>query len=192
MKRMALMEQSYSVEEIGLIARGMKLLDAFDSAPAAAKELQIVTTMDSARKTYDARMGRVLAMCRAVMRASPQHVVAYMMEYDSRHLRSTWNPQRDVRTEILEIVNEHHIVVCTEKCAGVKGILNRTFLNSFVWKQLSAEPVTFCLVAVPVERHERLTPESRSRDRASHTGERGTLCSCRVCDLLSADRPRPG
>jgi hypothetical protein len=156
-ERMATEEQTYSAEEMEMIARCMALFDASDLRSAKAKELEGASKMEFAQTKRDQTTGKLVGRSRAVIRgASPEDLVAYTMEYDSRHLFSLRNARVDVRSEILEIVNEHHIVVYYEN--HTSGIQSRTFLNSVIWKQLSAEPRIFVLGVVPIENHFQIGP----------------------------------
>ena len=106
---MATQEQTYTAEEMGMIAQCMALFDVVDSASGAAQELRCpTTTMEWARAKRDQTTGLLVVRARAVIHgASPQDIVAYSMEYGSRDILSTWDPRVTVRSEVLEIVNDH-------------------------------------------------------------------------------------
>jgi hypothetical protein len=63
--------------------------------------------------------------------------------------------------EILELKNLHHIVVFYERRI-LPGFANRTFMSSIVWQNLLDAPLTFVLVAAPVERHDKVPPEQEA------------------------------
>ena len=154
---MAKEEQTYTVEEMGLIARCVGLFDAFDLRSAKAKELEGASTMEFAQTKRDQKTGMLVGRSCAVIRgATPEDLVAYAMEYDSRHMLSLFDPQVDVRSEVLEIVNEHHIVAYSEN--RNPGFQNLAVLSSITWKQLSAEPGIFVLCVVPIENHFQVGP----------------------------------
>jgi hypothetical protein len=154
---MAREEQTYAAEEMEMIARCMALFDAFDLSSANAKELKHASTMDFAQTKRDLTTGKLVGRSGAVIRgASPEDLVAYAMEYDSRHMLSSWDPRVEPRSEILEVVNEHHIVTYVEK--HIPGFQSRTFLSSIIWKQLSAEPRIFGLCVVPIDQHDQIGP----------------------------------
>jgi hypothetical protein len=156
-ERMATEEQTYTAEEMGLIERCTALFDAFDLSSVAAKELKCASTMAFAKTKRDEKTGKLIGRSRAVIRgASPEELVAYAMEYESRHILSLLDPHVDIRSEILEIMNEHHIVGYNEN--HTPGFQNRTFLNSVLWQQLSAEPRIFVLCAVPIGHHFQIAP----------------------------------
>ncbi len=81
---------------------------------------------------------------------------AALLEYDGRHLQSSWDPAVDVRSEVLEHVNAHHIVVFNRKKAT--GCSNRTFLNSTVAKRVADDPPTYMVVVMPIAQHDKITP----------------------------------
>jgi hypothetical protein len=156
-ERMATEEQTYTLEEMGMIERCMSLFDAFDLSLANAKELKHASTMEFAQTKCDLTTGKLVGRSGAVIRgASPQDLVAYAMEYDSRHMLSNWDLRVAPRSEILEVVNEHHIVVYVEN--HTPGFHNRTFLNSIIWQQLSTEPRIFVLCVVPIDQHDQIGP----------------------------------
>jgi hypothetical protein len=156
-QRMATEEQTYTAEEIGMIERCMALFDAFDLSSANAKELKHASTMEFAQTKRDEKTGKLVGRSRAVIRgASPQDLVAYAMEYDSRHMLSSWDPRADPRSEILEVVNEHHIVTYVEN--HTPGFQNRTFLSSIIWKRLSYEPLVYYVCIMPIDQHDQIGP----------------------------------
>ncbi len=86
-QRMATEEQTYTVEEMGMIERCMALFDAFDLSSANANELESASTMEFARTKRDVTTGMLVGRSRAVIRgASPEDLVAYAMEGDNRHI----------------------------------------------------------------------------------------------------------
>jgi hypothetical protein len=146
----------------------MALFDAFDLSAGAAEELKHASTMEFAQTKRDQTTGNLVGRSRAVIRgASPEDLVAYTMEYDSRHLFSLRNPRVAPRSEILEVVNEHHIVTYVEH--QTPGLLNWTFLNSMIWKQLSAEPCIFVLGAVPIDHHFQIGPADEAHALRAET-----------------------
>jgi hypothetical protein len=156
-QRMAREEQTYTAEEIGMIERCTALFDAFDLSLANAKELKHSSTIEFAQTKRDLTTGNLVGRSRAVIRgASPQDLVAYAMEYDSRHMLSYWDPRAEPRSEILEVVNEHHIVTYVEN--HTPGIQNRTFLNSMIWRQLSSEPLVYDVCSMPIDQHDQIGP----------------------------------
>ena len=133
---MATEEQTYTVEEMAMIARCMALFDAFDLSSANANEIESASTTEFAQTKRDQKTGKLVGRSSAVIRgASPEDLVAYAMEQDSRHKLSNLDPRVDVRSEILDVVNKHHIVTYVEKCNA--GLQNRTFLSSIIWFTLS-------------------------------------------------------
>ncbi len=156
-QRMATEEQTYTVEEMGMIERCVALFDAFDLSSANAKELKHASTMEFAQTKRDLTTGNLVGRSRAVIRgASPQDLVAYAMEYDSRHMLSSWDLRAYPRSEILEVVNEHHIVTYVEN--HTPGIQTLTFLNSMIWKQLSSEPLVYDVCSMPIDQHDQIGP----------------------------------
>jgi hypothetical protein len=94
----------------------------------------------------------------AMIRASPEQIVAYVMHFDSKVHQSQLDPEVDVRQEILEVKNLHHLVMFYEGKTA-PGFQNRTALNSFVWRKVSDEPLKYVWVNLPIERHDKIPPE---------------------------------
>jgi hypothetical protein len=138
------------------IARGVALLGSFEASKGKATTLKhMASTLDRARVKHDPRTGHLIGEARAVVDTSVLDYVAYMMHQDSRHLTSTNDPAVMPRYEVVETVNEHHIVVFLEAQAG-KPVRNRTFLSSVVCMRLSDEPLSHAVVSVPLEHHPKL------------------------------------
>jgi hypothetical protein len=165
-QRMASGENTYTAEETRMIAKCMALFDAFDSGSEKAKPMKPASTIEWARTKLDRKSGELLGRSDAIIRgASPEDLVAYTMEYDSRYATSRFDARVEVRSEILAIVNEHHIVIYNEYRATV--IQNRSFINALVWKQLSAEPRVYVACGAPIDQHEQIGPaDEAGRTRA--------------------------
>jgi hypothetical protein len=170
-ERMATEEQTYTAEEMGMIERCTALFDAFDLSLANAKELKHASTMEFAQTKRDLTTGKLVGRSGAVIRgASPQDLVAYAMEYDSRHMLSYWDLRVEPRSEILEVVNEHHIVTFVEH--QKPGIQSRTFLNSMIWKRLSSEPLVYDVCIMPIDQHDQIGPADEENTLRAETMRR--------------------
>jgi hypothetical protein len=102
----------------------------------------------------DVATGLLLGRAVAMIRARPQEIVAYLLNYDGRHLQSRRYPAVDVRSEVLEHVNPYHTIVFNRKKAT--GIRDRTFLNSIVAKRLADNPPTYMVMCAPIPRHDKV------------------------------------
>jgi hypothetical protein len=112
-------------------------------------------TVDSRWTKRDDATGELVGYIELVIcGAGPLDIIAYLMDLNGRHFRSTLDPETDVRDELREVRNSHHIVEFYEcKAAPLK---NRTFLSTLMWKHLSDAQFVWCLS--PVADHPTLTP----------------------------------
>jgi hypothetical protein len=140
-----------------LLEKGSAMFEVFDSSSAVAKELEHSATIMRSETKLDVATGLLLGRAVAMIRARPQEIVAYILEYDGRHLQSRRDPAVDVRSEVLEHVNAHHIVIFNRKKAT--GCSHRTFLNSTVAKQVADDPPTYVVVCLPIAQHDKITPK---------------------------------
>jgi hypothetical protein len=92
-----------------------------------------------------------------MVRATPQEIVAHMLNYDSRHSQSITDRSTVwVRSETLEHFNAHHTIVFNRLKLGA-GLSHRTFLNSTVAKRVADDPPTYEVVALPIIQHDKIT-----------------------------------
>jgi hypothetical protein len=92
-----------------------------------------------------------------MVRAAPQEIVAYFLNYDSRFVQFTTDPTIFVRSEVVEHVNAHHAILFN-RCKAT-GLSDRTFLNSVVAKKVEDDPPTYMVVVLPIAQHDKITPK---------------------------------
>ena len=131
----------YSDEEDSIIQRGLAMLEADSAQVGKVRQFKHGPTIDSSWTKLD--------------------IIAYLMDLDGMHFRSTLDPETDVRDELREARNSHHIVEFYEGKAA--PFQNRTFLQAFVWKKLSDTQFVWC--NAPIADHPSVTPSD----------ERGTV-----------------
>jgi hypothetical protein len=158
--RIAAMESApgcaYTCAENELIEKGMALFTRFESSSkSSVTELKHSATVTRLETNRDAATGRLLGRATAEVCATPQEIVAYLLNYDGRHLHYNDDPAVDVRDEILQYVNAHHAQIFNRKRA--RGVRDRTFLNSVVGKKTSDDPLTYVLVGVPIPDHAKVS-----------------------------------
>jgi hypothetical protein len=169
-------EHSYSPEETALIARGTALLGTFATGKGKARPMRRSKTVELAETKHDGKSGLLIGHVEAEVRTSPEQVVAFLMHFGSKFLRSTLNPEVDVRREILEVKSPRHTVVFVEKQTA--PFQNRAFLNVLLWHKVSDTPLTYVWVTVPIEHHAKISAEDEAHSiraevvrcvRATHT-----------------------
>jgi hypothetical protein len=114
-------------------------------------------TVEVAQTRHDKRSDVLQGEVKLLVPASPEEIIAFLMQIDSKFYMSKLNPKVDVRFEVLEVKSLHHTVFFSEiKTAPLQ---NRTFLGALVWRKISDVPLTYVLVAAPVECHDKLSIE---------------------------------
>ncbi len=145
----------YNELEAELLAKGADMFEAFEASSAGAKQLTHSATVLYSETKLDAATGLLYGRAAAMVRASPPEIVAYLLNYDSRFMQSTFDPAVFVRCELLHNVNAHHAIVFNRVKAT--GISNRIFVNSVVAKKVEDDPPTYLLVSLPIEQHDKIT-----------------------------------
>ena len=170
--------QVYSEEETAMIAKGMDLFDSVAAGTSKARPLRLSKTVTAWTK-HDKNSGLLLGHAEATIRgASPEQIIAYMMHFDSKVKLSGMDPKVEVRREVLDRNNLHHVVMFWETRAA--PFRNRTFMNSFVWQKVSDAPLTYVWVNVPIERHDKVPPELEAH--AVRADGRRSLKLIRIAD----------
>jgi hypothetical protein len=146
--------RSCSPFENSLIEEGLGMFDRFDQSSGAFRKLKHSVTVERSETKLDEATGLLLGRATAKIRATPQEILAYSLNFDGRHIQSDWNPATSVRSELLERVNAHHSIIFTRK--KFWPLRQRTFLNSLVAKRLAEEPPTYVLVAMPIAGHAKI------------------------------------
>jgi hypothetical protein len=144
--------------EAELLAKGAEMFAVFEASSVGAKQLGHSPLIMYSETKLDAATGLLLGRAAAMVRATPQEIVAhYLVSYDSRFSQSTCDPSIDVRNEVMEHANAHHTIIFT-RCK-VTGISDRTFLNSIVAKKVADDPPTYLVVGLPIAHHDKITPK---------------------------------
>jgi hypothetical protein len=158
----------YSDEEDSIIQRGLAMLEADSAQVGKVRQFKHGPTIDSSWTKLDKGSGLLVGNTQCVIRgAGPLDIIAYLMDLHGMHFRSTLDPETDVRDELREVRNSHHIVEFYEGKAA--PFQNRTILSTLMWKQLSDAQFVWCLS--PIADHPTLTA-SDERDAVRAEGAR--------------------
>ena len=123
-------------------------------------------TVGSSWTKLDKESGRLVGNTQLVIRgAGPLDIVAYLMDVKSRISESRTDPRVQVRFEIKEVRNAHHIVTFYE--SNMAPFQNRTFLNASVWKKLSGTQYVWC--SYPIASHPSITPSDERHTLRAET-----------------------
>jgi hypothetical protein len=142
----------YSTMENEAIETLLRMLRPFEGSSASA-------TRSETRQ--DAATGRMHGHAQVEVRADPLDIVAGILSLDSRFLQSSNAANRLlVRCDTLEHVNAHHTIVFVRH--KLPGIRDRTFLFSFIAKQLAEDPPTYAVVNVPIPSHDKIGPKDEA------------------------------
>jgi hypothetical protein len=142
--------QVYTEEETALIAKGLALLDGV-VATGKMRALKHSKPIAYARTKLDKRSGLMTGETEALIRASPEEILASLMHYESKYKLSRLNPAIDVSYETLEEANLHQTIGFFE--GKTVPFQNRTFLFALLWQKVSDG--TYVWVSVPIEHHVR-------------------------------------
>jgi hypothetical protein len=143
--------------EAEVLAKGAAMFAVFEASSAGAKQLMHSATVMYSVTKLDAATGLLFGRAAAMVRAAPQEIVAYCLDFDSRFIQSTTDPTVWVRSEVVEHVNAHHMIAFNRMKAT--GISDRTFLNRTVAKKVQDDPPTYVLVSLPIAHHDKITPK---------------------------------
>ena len=147
----------YNALEAELLKKGAEMFAVFEASSAGAKQLTHSASIMYSETKLHAATGLLFGRAAAMVRAMPQEIVAYSLNYDGRFVQSTIDPTVFVRYELLHNVNAHHTIIFN-RCKAT-GISDRTFLNSTVAKRVADDPPTYVLVALPIAQHDKITPK---------------------------------
>jgi hypothetical protein len=161
--RMAAMESAAGCVndalENELFQKGSAMFTLFDGNSAGVKQLKHSATIMYSETKLDEATHLLLGRAAAIVRASPQEIVAYTLNQDSRHMQS--DPGYYTRFEVLQRVNTHHTVIFVRGKLG-HGLSERTFLNSIVAKRVADDPPTYVLAGLPIVHHDRIAPKDEA------------------------------
>ena len=110
-----------------LVAEGLAMFDRFEASSAAVEQVKHSPTLQQSEMKHDPVTGLLLGRARVEIRAAPEDLVAYSLNYDGRHIQSDVesDPASTVRREMLEAVNEFHTIIYNHKKA--RGIATGRF-----------------------------------------------------------------
>jgi hypothetical protein len=153
--------QAYSGAEREIIEKGEALFAQYDGSSAPVTQLKCSATIARLETKLDAASRLLLGRAEVIIRARPQEIIAYQLNYDGRHCQSDNDPAIDIRSETLQRVNDHHTVVFNRKRPG-SGLSDRTFLNSLIAKKVAENPTTYVLVGAPIPQHPKIAPQDEA------------------------------
>jgi hypothetical protein len=151
----------YNALEAELLKKGADMFAVFEASSAGVKQLKHSATVLYSETKLDAATGLLFGRAAAMVRATPQEIVAYCLNYDSRHIKSITDPTVFIRLEVLQDVDAHHTIVFN-RCKAT-GISDRTFLNSVVAKKVQDDPPIYVVVVLPIAQHDKITAKDEKR-----------------------------
>ena len=147
---------SYTRIESEVLQKGAAMFAVFESSSGGAKELERSATIMRCETQLDEATHLLLGRATAMIRATPQEIATYLLNFDSRHVQS--DQGNFVRSETLEHANAHHTIIFNRGKLGA-GLSERTFLNSTVANRVADDPPTYVLVSAPIAHHAKITPK---------------------------------
>jgi hypothetical protein len=148
----------YTMPEASLLAQGAGMFAVFEASSAGAKQLAHSATVLYSETKLDAATGLLFGRAAAMVRATPQEMVAFSLDYDSRFNQSRTDPTVWVRSEVVEHVNAHQMIAFNRVKPGA-GLSQRAFLSATVAKKVEDDPPTYLLVSLPIAQHDKITPK---------------------------------
>jgi hypothetical protein len=149
--------REYNLLEAELLTKGADMFAVFEASSAGARQLTHSELVMCSETKLDEATGLLLGRAAAMLRAMPQEIVAYCLNFDSRFMQATLNPTVFVRCETVQHVHEHHTIFFIR--AKATGLSDRTFLNSVVAKKVADDPPTYMVVVLPIALHDKITPK---------------------------------
>lgn len=154
------LEQVYDESEIESLDKGAAMFAMFESSQGVTMPLERATSLAVETKLAESS-GLLLGKVHLYIRATPQQLVAYLLDFQSMHMQSTdWSSPNIVSVKKVAVVNAHHAIMFVRTAST--GVSDRSFVNSIITKKVADEPATFIVAVVPVAGHNLVT----SRDEA--------------------------
>ena len=172
-------EQAYTATETAVVARALGLFSSFARLRGRTRRLKCPSTVNRLQAKYDALRGVWIGEGQAVIyHATPEDVVAYLMDVNSRDFQARLNRDLYPCYEVRELVNEHHSIMFNK--IRPPPFQDRTMVVSLVWKKVCDEPLTYLWCAVSIDGH-----ASVSREEEAHA-VRADLARCVKLTALSS------
>ncbi len=146
----------YDMSEAEVLAKGAEMFAMFEASSAGAKQLEHSPLVTCSETKLDEATGLLLGRAVAMVRSTPQEIVAYSLNSDSRHIQSTIDPTVFIRFDVVEHVNAHQTIAFNRLKLG-PGLSHRTFLNLAVAKKVADDPLTYLVVGLPIAQHDKIT-----------------------------------
>ena len=150
------LDHVYSTLENEAMKAGEAMFAVFESNSAGVKQLKHSAVILCSETKLDEATGLLLGRGAAMIRAAVLDCVAYMLNYDSRHIMSVTDKTVFVRCELLEHANAHHTIIFNRAKTGA-GLRDRTFLNSMVAKRVAGDLPAYMVVGLPIAHHAKIT-----------------------------------
>ena len=149
---------SYSSMERDAIEKSNAMFGLFERRSASLIQRKHAATITLSETNQDPVTRQLFGHVKAEIRADSLHLVAFILNDDSRFMRSLDAADAAcVRSEVVATVNPHHRVVFTRFKAP--GLSDRTFLTSLVSKQVAVDPPTYVVAVTPIPSHENILPK---------------------------------
>jgi hypothetical protein len=148
-------DEPYTEKEEKILRVGVSHFAAFDSQKG--KELKMDSALTKAKIAFEEGDGRAWGWAKTTVRASPEQVLAHVLDY----YRRSKNRSKEVERS-MKVVNDHSRELYQRYKPGF-GLRGRDFLNLQIWRKLADG--SFVIVTAPIESedHPLLTDVVRGR-----------------------------
>ena len=103
--------REYSTLETDLFKKGADMFAGFEASAARAKQLTHSPLVACSETKIDEATGLLLGRAVVLIRATPQEMVAHVLNYESHFNKSITDPTIYVRSEVVEHVNAYHTII---------------------------------------------------------------------------------
>ncbi|GMI24475.1 hypothetical protein TeGR_g1808 [Tetraparma gracilis] len=148
-------DELYTEMEKEILRVGVSHFATFDSQKG--KELKMDSALTKAKIAFEKGDGHAWGWAKTTVRASPEHVLAHVLDYYRRSKDTSKEGERSMK-----VVNDHNRELYARYKPGF-GLSGRDFLNRQIWRKLSDS--SFVIVAASIESkdHPLLTDVVRGR-----------------------------
>jgi hypothetical protein len=160
MNSMSAAAASYTALENQGIDEGMGMFAVFESTATPAQQVKHCASIDRCETKLDEKSGLLLGRSESEVRASPEEIVAYTLNFFGSRIHQSLADPTSVRQICLQNVHGCH-TICFNR-AKAAGISHRTFLFSIVAKKLTAEPAAYAVVVFPIPSHAQIGPKDEA------------------------------
>jgi hypothetical protein len=148
-------DEPYTEEEEEILRVGVSHFSLFEAQKG--KELKMNSALTKARIAFERGDGRAWGWSKTTVRASPEQVLAHVLDYYRRSKDTSKEVERSMK-----LVNDHNRELYQRYKAGF-GLSGRDFLNRQIWRKLANGSLVIVTAPIESKDHPLLTDVVRGR-----------------------------